>query len=66
MATRNMTDFFSKPTMTSQTLKDGSAWYVRLTWPDGHAEHVGDFHSESECDDWISYKSEAWLKAKTK
>jgi hypothetical protein len=39
---RNMTDFFSKPTTVAQP-KDGSG-NVRLTWPDGHAEHVGDFH----------------------
>ena len=55
--------FSSKPVMKPCSLKDGSAWYIELTWPDGRVEHIDSFQSESEIDDWISRKSDAWLKA---
>ncbi len=47
-------------------LKDGSAWYIELTWPDGRVEHIDSFQSASEIGDWISRKSDAWLKARGK
>lgn len=53
-----------RPTMTPRALKDGSAWYIDLTWPDGRTEQIDGFLSESEIGDWISRKSAAWLKAK--
>ena len=56
----------SKPAMKPCCLKDGSAWYIELTWPDGRVEHIDSFQSESEIDDWISRKSDAWLKARGK
>lgn len=28
----------AKPTMVPRALKDGSAWYIELTWPDGRSE----------------------------
>ena len=34
-------------------LKDGSAWYIELTWPNGRVEHIDSFQSESEINDWI-------------
>jgi hypothetical protein len=42
------------------------AWYIELTWPDGCIEHIDSFQSESEINDWISRKSDAWLKARGK
>ncbi len=56
----------SKPAMKPCCLKDGSAWYIELTWPDGRVEHIDSFQSASEIDDWISRKSDAWLKARGK
>jgi len=47
------------------SLKDGSAWYIELTWPDGRIENIDSFQSEAEIKDWISCKSGAWLKART-
>jgi hypothetical protein len=55
----------SKPTMAPRALKDGSAWYIELTWPDGRSEQIDGFQSEAEIGDWISRKSEAWLKARS-
>jgi hypothetical protein len=53
-----------KPVMSARCLKDGSAWYIELTWPDGRVEQVDSFQSEAEIDEWISRKSGAWLKAR--
>ena len=55
----------SKLTMAPRALKDGSAWYIELTWPDGRAEQIDGFQSEAEIGDWIARKSEAWLKARS-
>ena len=57
-----MTDL--KPVMKPCSLKDGSAWYIELTWPDGRVEHIDSFQSKAEIDDWISRKSSTWLKAR--
>jgi hypothetical protein len=54
-----------KPVMKPRSLKDGSAWYIELRWPDGHVEHIDSFQSETEINEWISRKSEAWLRART-
>jgi hypothetical protein len=48
------------------TGRHGNAWYIELTWPDGCIEHIDSFQSESEINDWISRKSDAWLKARGK
>jgi hypothetical protein len=61
-----MANLSSKPAMKPCCLKDGSAWYIELTWPDGCVEHIDSFQSESEINDWISRKSDAWLKARGK
>jgi hypothetical protein len=53
-----------KPVMRSRSLKDGSAWYIELTWPDGRVEHIDSFQSEEEITEWISRKSDAWLKGR--
>lgn len=54
-----------KPVMKPRSLKDGSAWFIELTWPDGRVEHIDSFQSEAEISDWIAHKSGAWLKART-
>jgi hypothetical protein len=61
-----MANLSSEPAMKPCCLKDGSAWYIELTWPDGCVEHIDSFQSESEINDWISRKSDAWLKASGK
>jgi hypothetical protein len=48
------------PTMEPHELKDGSAWYVRLTWPAGAPEDL-EFSSEAEAVEWIRDKSAGWL-----
>ncbi len=46
--------------MEPRELKDGSGWYVRLTWTSGQTEDI-DVGSEAEAHDWIRRKSAAWL-----
>jgi hypothetical protein len=56
----------SAPKFKPCSLKDGSAWYIEITWPNGEVESIGGFQSESEIDDWIARKSPAWLKGRGK
>jgi hypothetical protein len=56
----------SAPKFKPCSLKDGSAWYIETTWPNGEVESIGGFQSESEIDDWIARKSPAWLKGRGK
>jgi hypothetical protein len=51
----------SSPTLQARELKDGSAWYIVLTWPNGQTENIDGFGSESELDEWITTKYRAWL-----
>ena len=53
------------PTMMPRALKDGSAWYIELTWPDGRTEQIDGFQSEAEISDWVSRKFAAWLNARS-
>jgi hypothetical protein len=48
------------PTMEPCELKDGSGWYVRVTWPTGTSEDI-DVSTEIEAVEWIRDKSAAWL-----
>jgi hypothetical protein len=52
----------SKPTFTPFPYKVGYQWRVELQWPDGVTQHVDDFGSESEASEWITHKSDGWLK----
>lgn len=54
----------SRPTMEPRSLKDGSAWYIELTWPDGRMECIDSFQSEDEIKDWIARKSDGWFKSR--
>jgi hypothetical protein len=49
------------PTMQPRPLKDFSAWYVLLVWPDGREQQIDDFASEAAAQAWIDNDSAAWL-----
>jgi len=57
-----MVGFQSQPTFTPKSFKDGSGWYVEAVWPDGFIQHVDDFGSDTEAQDWVIHKSAGWLK----
>ncbi len=57
-----MADFPSRPNFKPKSYKDGSGWYVEAEWPDGTTQHVDDFGSDSEAQDWVIHKSAKWLQ----
>jgi len=40
---------------------DGKKWTVAATWPDGRFEEISGFKNESEANEWIAVKFQAWL-----
>ena len=52
---------YTGPSFAAKALKDGSSWYVLVTWPSGAEEHVLGFGSKFEADAWIRNDSSAWL-----
>jgi hypothetical protein len=61
-----MADFSIKPTFKAKPFKDGSGWYVKAEWPDGITQHVDDFGSDSEAQEWVIHKSAGWLQKRPK
>jgi hypothetical protein len=64
-----MSHAITKPTLQAVQLKDGSGYYVRVTWPDGSQEEIQDlntgsppFVSEAEAVDWIESDSPDWIE----
>jgi hypothetical protein len=51
----------SSPIVETRELKDGSAWYIVLTWPNGQTENIDGFSSEAEINEWITTKYPGWL-----
>jgi len=51
-----------KPGMRPCELKDGSGWYVLVTWGSLPPEQVGGFATESEAQEWIEHSSASWLE----
>ena len=49
------------PTLQARELKDGSAWYIVLTWPNGQTENIDGFSSETEINEWMTTKYRGWL-----
>ena len=48
-------------TLRARELKDGSAWYIVLTWPNGQTENIDGFSSETEINEWMTTKYRGWL-----
>jgi len=51
-----------KPEMRPRELKDGSGWYVLVSWGSMPSEQVGGFPSEEEAQTWIDQYSANWLR----
>ena len=54
----------SDPVFEARPLKSAPGWYVKVSWRYGQEEHIGGFTSEREAQDWITKKSQAWLKSR--
>jgi hypothetical protein len=48
-------------TFEAVELKDGSAWYMRLTRPEMLPQHIGEFKTQAEAREWTGVKSAKWL-----
>jgi hypothetical protein len=59
-----MAEDTSRPALRVRPLKDGSGWYVEMTWPDGRIERIGDFGLESTARDWIAFEFPAYFRSK--
>jgi len=50
-----------KPTFEVRELKDGSGYYVLVTWPNGMEQQVYDFTNQEGAQFWIEHDTDAWL-----
>jgi hypothetical protein len=55
-----MANLAPKRVLTAQERKDGT-WYVNVDDLDAHTEHIGDFVSETDAQDWIIQNSAAYF-----
>jgi hypothetical protein len=53
-----------KPQIEPRELRDGTGWYVLVTWGDRPSEEVGGFKSQAEAQNWIDHASAAWVRAR--
>jgi hypothetical protein len=49
--------------LTSKPRKDGSGWYVEVTWNDGRVQQVGTFGSETAARDWIEWDAPKFFRS---
>jgi hypothetical protein len=59
------TQYAGGPSFDTKPLKEGSGWYIVVTYPGGMQEHIPGFQSEAEAEQWLSGKGRlTWLKAR--
>jgi hypothetical protein len=51
-----------KPTFKLRAYRDGSGFLVEAEWPDGVIQLVDDFVSEAQALEWITDKSDNWVR----
>ncbi|CAN7749876.1 hypothetical protein LJR034_006840 [Caballeronia sp. LjRoot34] len=49
-----------RPTFDVVQLKDGSGYFVRVTWSDGFEQQINDFADEAEAQQWITDNAQNW------
>jgi ABC-type proline/glycine betaine transport system substrate-binding protein len=49
-----------RPTFDAVQLKDGSGYFVRVTWSDGFEQQINDFADEAEARQWITDNAPNW------
>jgi hypothetical protein len=59
----NMTQPKSKVEFRPTEMKSHLFWYVQVVFHDVPPLQLGGFKTEEEAQDWITRKSDAWLKA---
>jgi len=53
-----------KPEMSPRELRDGTGWFVFVSWGDWPAEQVGGFPSQQEAQQWIDRDSSSWIRSR--
>jgi hypothetical protein len=60
-----MEDVSHNPTFSALPSKEGSEWYVLVSWHDGRVpQHVTGFETEDAARAWIAKESPQWLQNK--
>ena len=61
-----MANLYSEPTLVPRAFKDGSGWFIQVTWDDRTRlpEQIGGFLTHSEAREWITVKSTAYFEAR--
>jgi hypothetical protein len=61
-----MANLSLKPHLVPRAFKDGSGWFIQVTWDDGTRlpEQIGGFLTHSEAREWISLRSTAYFEAR--
>jgi hypothetical protein len=59
-----MKTFTKKPRIEPRELRDGTGWYVLVTWGDRPSEQVGGFNAQAEAQNWIDHTSAGWVRAR--
>jgi hypothetical protein len=61
-----MANLYSEPKLVPRAFKDGSGWFIQVTWDDGTRvpEQIGGFLTHSEAREWITLKSTAYFEAR--
>ena len=54
-----------KVAFDTKPLKEGSGWYIVVTYPGGMQEHIPGFENEAEAQEWLMGKGrQTWLRAR--
>jgi hypothetical protein len=51
-----------QPKLEARERRDGSGWYVLVTWGDWPSEEVGGFSSQAEAQKWIDRSGATWVR----
>jgi hypothetical protein len=66
MSLRPMVGAMSKPAKAPRfeprQLKDGSGWYVLVSWGDRPSEQTGSFATKVQAEEWVDETRDLWIK----
>jgi hypothetical protein len=51
-----------QPKLEARERRDGTGWYVLVTWGDRPSEQVGGFRSQGEAQQWIDRTGASWVR----
>jgi hypothetical protein len=51
-----------QPKLEARERRDGTGWFVLVTWGDRPSEQVGGFPSQAEAQQWIDRSGPSWVR----